>query len=237
MRLSAFRAPTDNERQVKKYWIRNEVNWGENMDATFDKIYSVKIENGAILVEGSLAGVARAPYLRYSQKITIGADGQIHFAVDAKRRPGSVWIQRFGFEFTVSDPDAGFKYFGFGPGETYVDMHHYATCGMWQSTASAEYVPYIMPQEHGNHYGTRYLKLDNGLTFSADKAFEINVSQYGVEELFQKRHAAELQKDGKTHVRVDYKDSGIGSGSCGPQLMDQYKLSEEEIHFEFVLKV
>lgn len=237
MHLTAFRAPTDNERQVKKYWIRNVVNYGENLDASFDKIYSVKIENGVILVEGSLAGVARAPYLRYSQKIVIDAEGQIRFQVDARRRPGSVWIQRFGFEFTVNDPDTGFEYFGFGPGETYVDMHHYATCGLWASKASKEYVPYIMPQEHGNHYGTRYLKLDNGLTFVSDKAFEINVSQYSTEELFKKQHAAELQKDGKTHVRVDYKDSGIGSGSCGPQLMDQYKLSEEEFHFEFVLKI
>ena len=236
MHLTAFRAPTDNERQVKNKWIRNIVNYGENIDATFDKIYSVKVEDGTILVEGSLAGVAHAPYLRYSQKITIGADGQIHFRVDAKRRPGSVWIQRFGFEFTVADEDAEFQYFGFGPGETYMDMHHYASCGMWQSKASREYVPYIMPQEHGNHYGTRYLKLDNGLTFVADKAFEINVSQYSTEELFKKQHAAELEKDGKTHVRIDYKDSGIGSGSCGPQLMDQYKLSEEEFCFEFVLK-
>jgi beta-galactosidase len=237
MHLTAFRAPTDNERQVKNKWIRNIVNYGENIDATFDKIYSVTVEDGAILVEGSLAGVAHAPYLRYSQKITIGADGQIHFRVDAKRRPGSVWIQRFGFEFTVSAPDAEFQYFGFGPGETYMDMHHYAKCGMWQSKASREYVAYIMPQEHGNHYGTRYLKLDNGLTFVADKAFEINVSQYSTEELFKKQHAAELKKDGKSHIRVDYKDSGIGSGSCGPQLMDQYKLSEEEIHFEITLKI
>ncbi|MBE6958765.1 MAG: glycoside hydrolase family 2 [Ruminococcaceae bacterium] len=235
--LTVFRAPTDNERQVKQKWIRNAVNWGENIDATFDKIYSVKLENGVILVEGSLAGVARAPYLHYSQAITVDADGQISFRVDVKRRPGSVWIQRFGVEFTVDDPDAGFKYFGFGPGETYMDMHHYAACGLWESKASREYVPYIMPQEHGNHYGTRYLELENGLTIEADEAFEINVSQYSTEELFKKQHAAELQKDGKTHIRIDYKDSGIGSGSCGPQLMDKYKLSEEEFTFEFVLKI
>ena len=117
-----------------------------------------------------------------------------------------------------------------------MDMHHYAKCGMWKSTASREYVPYIMPQEHGNHYGTRYLKLDNGLTFVGEK-FECNVSQYSTQELFRAQHEAELRKDGKTHVRVDYKDSGIGSGSCGPQLMDKYKLSEEEIHFEVIMKI
>lgn len=237
MRLTAFRAPVDNERHAKNMWIRNIINYGENLDATFDKVYSVKVEDGGILVDGSLAGVARAPYLRYSQRIMISADGQIHFRVDVKRRPGTVWIQRFGFEFTVSDPDAGFRFFGLGPGETYVDMHHYSTCGMWKSTASKEYVPYLMPQEHGNHYGVRYLKLDNGLTFAADTPFECNVSQYSTEELFRSQHEAELRKDGKTHVRVDYKGSGLGSASCGPDLMEKYRLSEETFRFEFVLMI
>ena len=235
--LTTFRAPTDNERTVKNKWIRNVINWGENMDAVFDKIYSVEIENGVILVEGSLAGVARAPYLRYTQRIQIGADGRIGFVVNVRRRPGSIWLQRFGFEFTVADEDAGFRYFGIGPGETYVDMHHYQGYGLWESTASREYVPYIMPQEHGNHYGVRYLKLDNGLGFVADRAFEINVSQYSTEELFQTQHGAELTKDGKTHVRIDYKNSGIGSNSCGPRLADQYQLNEEEFRFEFILEV
>ena len=235
--LSAFRAPTDNERQVKKYWIRNEVNWGENIDATFDKIYAVKVEENVVSVEGALAGVARSPYLRYTQHITVDKNGQIDFRVDVKRRPGSIWIQRFGYEFAVDDPDMPFAYFGYGPGESYMDMHHYAACGLWESTPSREYVPYVMPQEHGNHYGTRYLKLENGLEFAANTPFEINVSQYTTWELFRAQHAAELQKDGKTHVRIDYKNSGIGSGSCGPQLMDQYKLSEEEFSFHFVLKI
>lgn len=235
--LGVFRAPTDNERAIKRHWFSNVVVYGENLEYTFDKVYSTRIENGAVIVEGSLAGVARMPFLHYTQTIRVGADGSISFTVDAKRRPGSIWIQRFGYEFTVNEEDTGFRYFGKGPGETYVDMQHYQGYGMWESTASKEYVPYIMPQEHGNHYGVRYLELDNGLTFVADKAFEINVSQYSTEELFRKAHAAELQKDGKTHVRVDYKDSGIGSGSCGPQLMEEYQLNDAEIHFEVTLKI
>ena len=235
--LSVFRAPTDNERAVKRNWISNIVVYGENLEYTFDKVYSCRIEGGAIIVEGSLAGVARMPFLHYTQTIRVGKDGRISFTVDTKRREGSVWLPRFGYEFTLSDADAGFRYFGMGPGETYVDMHHYQGYGLWESTASKEYVPYIMPQEHGNHYGTRYLKLNNGLTFEANQPFEINVSQYSTKELFRKAHAAELRKDGKTHVRVDYKDSGIGSGSCGPQLMEKYQLNEKQIHFEIVLKV
>jgi beta-galactosidase len=56
-------------------------------------------------------------------------------------------------------------------------------------------------------------------------------------ELFGKKHAAELCKDGLSHVRIDYKDSGIGSHSCGPVLLPQYCLAEKEIHFAFRLEI
>ena len=55
--------------------------------------------------------------------------------------------------------------------------------------------------------------------------------------LFRTRHAAELTKDGTTHVRIDYKNSGIGSSSCGPALMEQYRLREKEICFRFAMQI
>ena len=237
MQLTTFRAPTDNERKEKLKWIRNKHNSAENMDCMFDKVYDCRIEDGVIVLEGSLAGVSRMPYLRYSQKISIAADGKVDFVVDAKLREGCVWLPRFGFEFALKEEDAAFKYFGMGPGESYSDLHHYASFGLWESKASKEYVPYIMPQEHGNHFAVSYLALENGLTFAADKKFECNVSQYSVMNLFNTQHAAELRKDGKTYVRIDYKDSGIGSNSCGPELLPKYRMNDENIHFTFTMSI
>ena len=90
-----------------------------------------------------------------------------------------------------------------------------------------------MPQEHGNHYGTKLLKLENGLTFAADDTFEINVSEYTADMLTNAAHTDELSKDDSINVRIDYKVSGIGSGSCGAQLIDDYKLDEKEISYGF----
>ena len=237
MHLTTFRAPIDNERKAKNMWIRNELIYAENMNAQFDKIYDCGIENGVIVVHGSLAGVSRVPFLRYTQKISIGADGKIGFEVEANLREGCVWIPRFGYEFALKEEDAVFKYFGMGPGETYIDLHHYQGYGLWESKASREYVPYIMPQEHGNHYGVSYLTFENGLTFTADVPFECNVSQYSAKTLWKTEHAAELKKEGKTYVRIDYKNSGVGSGSCGPELLEQYRLSEKQIQFVFTLSI
>ena len=52
-------------------------------------------------------------------------------------------------------------------------------------------------------------------------------------DLFRAEHTDELVKDGKTHLRIDYKVSGIGSNSCGPELEKQYRLDEKEIRFSF----
>lgn len=52
------------------------------------------------------------------------------------------------------------------------------------------------------------------------------------EVLTRAQHTDELIKDGKTHVRVDYKVSGVGSNACGPFLAEKYQLNDKQICFE-----
>ena len=121
-----------------------------------------------------------------------------------------------------------------GPYENYQDMCHHTTIGKFTSTPSKEYVPYIKPQHHGNHTKTKWLEID-GLRFSADRAFEFNVSNYAADMLTYTAHADELIENEHTIVRIDYKNSGIGSNSCGPELLNQYRPGEKTISFGFSL--
>ena len=73
------------------------------------------------------------------------------------------------------------------------------------------------------------------LEFSADTEMEICVSHYDAAALQAANHTDELKKSDATHVRIDYKDSGIGSKSCGPELQEKDRLSEKEIHFGFMI--
>ncbi|NLB41604.1 MAG: hypothetical protein GX815_04970 [Clostridiales bacterium] len=49
-------------------------------------------------------------------------------------------------------------------------------------------------------------------------------------------HTDELRSNDKTNIRIDYKVSGIGSNSCGPELIEKYKLNVKSISFEFYIK-
>ncbi|MBP3360786.1 MAG: glycoside hydrolase family 2 [Clostridia bacterium] len=227
MRLSVWRAPTDNDRKVKNRWF------DENYNKLHSKVYETSVCGNVITVKGALSSVSREPFMRYTAEYTFYADGTIDVSFDGDFDEYRTFIPRLGFEFKTQAKE--FEYFGYGPYESYVDMHHGSKMGMYQSDADNEYVDYIKPQEHGNHYNTKYLKL-GGYVFESTQGFEFNVSNYSTEELETKMHNYELQKDEFTNVRIDYKVSGIGSGSCGPQLMEKYQLKDKKIKFNFRIK-
>ena len=70
----------------------------------------------------------------------------------------------------------------------------------------------------------------------AEGTREFNVSHYTAKMLMKANHWDELKKADFTNIRIDYKNSGIGSNSCGPELLEKYRLSEKEIRFAFYIR-
>jgi beta-galactosidase len=203
----------------------------ENILEHFEKTYSCEIVDNNILIHGAVAGVSRVPYFKYTLSITPYEDGKIDFTLKGNIRPTAYWLPRLGFEFTLPQDNAEFKYFGNGPYESYIDMCHAGKIGLYKSCADDEYINYARPQEHGNHTNTKMLQIGK-LCFEGD-CFDCNISSYNIENLIDAEHTDELFKDGKTHLRIDYKVSGLGSNSCGPDLDKKYCLCEKEIDFKF----
>ena len=230
--LSAWRAPTDNDRNIKGLWGSYNIWEGECLDKQFSKIYDCSLNNGEITVSGSLAGVSRLPYFRYNMKIAVDINGRINFSLCGKVREDSFWLPRFGMEWILPTSSDSFTYFGSGPIESYSDMDHASSVGLYESSAADEYVNYVRPQEHGNHNKVKMLTIGD-MEFHCEKGMEINVSEYTTAALEKAEHTDELVKDGRIHLRTDYKVSGIGSNSCGPALNERYRLSEKDIKFNF----
>ena len=234
VKLSTWRAPTDNDGKIKDLWGRYNIWQGENFEFNFSKVYSCTLSDGVILVEGSLAGVSRLPYFKYNLSVMVNADGVVKYMLGGNIREEVVWLPRLGFEFTMPQANKAFTYYGYGPEESYADMHHGTLMGLYSSDADKEYVNYVRPQEHGNHYNVKQLSI--GTVCFEGKGFEANVSNFDGLALKNAEHTDELKSDGLVHLRVDYKVSGIGSNSCGPQLEPRYRLADKTISFEFTVK-
>ncbi len=235
-KLSYFRATTDNDRRIRAAWDRTN-NWqGENFDCVFSKVYTCEVKDNEVSFTASAAGVSRMPFFHYSISYKFYDDGSVSVTLDGKIREDVIWLPRLGYEFKLAYNKDKFRYFGNGPLESYRDMTHHGTVAYYESSADSEYVPYVRPQEHGNHTSCKELNIFDSLSFSAED-MDISVLHHSIEAVHAAEHTDEIEASDGTHVRVDYKVSGIGSASCGPELAKKYRLAEKDIHFEFDMKI
>lgn len=237
VKLSANRAFIDNDRGRVYRWAKINDWQGENLDCTFTNVRSVTVEENTIIADCALAGISRLPVFKYQTKVQIFADGRISYNLTGKVRESAMWLPRIGYEFPLNKANQEFKYFANGPYENYCDMCHHVRQDWFESNCDNEYVDYPMPQEHGLHTNAKALIIENQLQFTAQSPFEFNVSKYGIDQLWKAKHTDEIGDSFATHVRIDYKNSGVGSSSCGPDLEPEYKLSEKEIEFSFNVSI
>lgn len=233
--FSAFRAPTDNEKHMVPLWT-GVTGWqGENLENTFNNVHEVTCENGCVRIVGALAGISRRPYLRYTLLMRFLADGTVCYDLDGTVAENAQWLPRLGFHFPLAKKDVPFTYYAMGPLESYCDSCHHGRVDYFQSTAQAEFVPYVMPQEHGNHIRAKELVVDDTLRIWGDQ-FQFQLLPYSTHQLYAAKHVEELPPSSVSYLRVDYKNSGLGSASCGPALAERYRLNEKQIRFRFCLQ-
>ena len=178
------------------------------------------------------------PILHYLVTYTVFADGALKVEYDVSVREGLPFLPRFGCEFALPAETENVRYFGYGPMESYADKRLAAVLGEFRSKVKDQHEPYVRPQENGAHYGTKWAQVysvaGDGLSIAGDIHF--SASPYSVNQLTETAHEYELEPDGLTYVKVDHKQSGIGSNSCGPELDPAYRFSETGFSFEFTVK-
>ncbi|HIV47274.1 MAG TPA: DUF4981 domain-containing protein [Candidatus Acutalibacter stercorigallinarum] len=237
MGWNLYRAPTDNDQYIRHQWELA----GYHRPTV--KVYGTQVsrlENGGACVtcQLSIAALTVSPFLRVEAQWAIDAQGRMDASLDCRRDGRFPWLPRFGVRLFMPRDFASVEYFGYGPYESYQDKHQASHLGVYAQAVDAMHEDYLKPQENSSHWGCRYVTLTDGaysLTASSETPFSMNVSPYTQEELAEKKHNYELTKCGQTVVCLDYKMSGVGSNSCGPELLPQYRLEEEEFAFRFTL--
>jgi beta-galactosidase len=110
----------------------------------------------------------------------------------------------------------------------------------YKSMVREQYIPYIMPQEHGHKTDVRWLKLLNkhghGIKILADPIFEFSASNYSSNDLYSACHTYELKKQNHIFLNIDKAMRGLGTGSCGPDTLNQYRLLKSYYTFTYTLQ-
>ena len=230
---NVYRAPTDNDRNIVLSW--KEAGYDRSVVKVYGCEARVKQGTVAITCDFSMAAVYIQPFLRLHAVWSINGEGEIKVAVDGKRDTSFPFLPRFGLKFHLPQEEQEVTYLGYGPHESYCDKHQASYVDVFHTTVPQLHVDYVRPQENGSHYNCSSIQV-GGLQASGSRPFSFSASEYTIQELEAKHHNYELEPSGSVIVCTDYKQSGVGSNSCGPELLPQYRLDEDQFHWEMLYR-
>lgn len=236
MELNIWRAPTDNDMYIKSEWKK------AHYDKAYTRAYTTEVVQGkhGVKITSHASVVAETVQKILDVTITwkIEAAGKIDADIAVTKDDEFPDLPRFGVRMFLDKKLSAARYFGMGPQESYCDKHQAASHGLYQANVDDLHENYIRPQENGSHYDCEYVELNNsryGIVVSAENAFSFNASYYTQEELEKKTHNYELTESDSVVFCVDYALNGIGSNSCGPVVLDQYRFDDVLFRFQFTL--
>ena len=236
MELNIWRAPTDNDMYIKSEWKK------AHYDKAYTRAYTTEVVQGkhGVKITSHASVVAETVQKILDVTITwkIEAAGKIDADIAVTKDDEFPDLPRFGVRMFLDKKLSAVRYFGMGPQESYCDKHQAASHGLYRADVGDLHEDYIRPQENGSHYDCEYVELNNsryGIVASAEKAFSFNASYYTQEELEKKTHNYELAESDSVVLCVDYALNGIGSNSCGPVVLEQYRFDDVLFRFQFTL--
>ena len=236
MELNIWRAPTDNDMYIKSEWKK------AHYDKAYTRAYTTEVVQGkhGVKITSHASVVAETVQKILDVTITwkIEAAGKIDADIAVTKDDEFPDLPRFGVRMFLDKKLSAARYFGMGPQESYCDKHQAASHGLYHANVDDLHEDYIRPQENGSHYDCEYVELNNsryGIVVSAENAFSFNASYYTQEELEKKTHNYELTESDSLVFCVDYALNGIGSNSCGPVVLEQYRFDDVLFRFQFTL--
>ena len=238
MGYNIWRAPTDNDRNIKDTW--RKAGYDRTSGRAYETVMSVEETYVKIETVLSLSAISLQRILNIKACWVISADGIIDVKLDVKKDPAFPFLPRFGLRLFLPKEMSKVTYSGMGSAESYMDKKWAGYHGVFTSEVRYMHEDYLHPQENGSHHDCDYVTMvstggaagkEISLTAVAKEIFAFNASHYTQEELTDKAHNYELEESPYTVLCIDYRQSGIGSNSCGPELLEKYQLNPEQFMF------
>ena len=214
------------------------------MNKVQHSLQSVKLvrEAGALVeVVHRASGREQWSDFQHVHRYSLLPSGELQVENKVRLGKGIADIPRVGVNLALIPGLEQLEWFGRGPWENYWDRKASAMVGLYRSTVTEQYVPYIMPQEHGHRADVRWLSLTDmqghGVSIVGSPTLEFSASHLTADDLYNARHTIDLQPRAEVILNLDHAQRGLGTGSCGPDTLEQYRLLDSEYNFVYHLRL
>ncbi|MBN2008749.1 DUF4981 domain-containing protein [candidate division KSB1 bacterium] len=218
-----------HERQLKRYWEAEEW-WFEGLDHVNEQLQAIDIlknTEAEILINvhtmwSNLVTRRDNTGFECNYEYTFLPTGDILLHHYVSPFGELDYFQKVGVQLRLNQDLQQFTWYGRGPFETYPDRKTGAKMGIYHGTVDEQYVPYILPQEHGNKTDVRWAALTNGdgvgLAVFADPDMNVNASNYDPDNIDRARYAFQLKKADYVTLNLDHKVTGVGDTPVLPRM-------------------
>jgi beta-galactosidase len=237
----------------KKILISKKMYEPQNIDPQLS-LFRASIDNDGFKLLPNLAWVETTTLKRWQQQ---GIDAEVSQLVKNQikreaRADGSVRFEhsvvvpktlddlpRIGVSFPLPKGFTEISWWGNGPHECYPDRQSSAMMGIF--SGQADELPYLVPQEYGLRTSCRWFEVSNPETkevirIEADGApLHMSALPYTTQDLYQAADQTELTKRPYLTMNIDVAHRGLGTASCGPDVLPQYRISAGKYQFSYVI--
>ncbi len=131
-------------------------------------------------------------------------------------------------------------WYGRGPHETYPDRKQSGRVGIYSEDVDAVSLPYVMPQEYGNKTDVRWAAVTDadgrGIRVESAEVMQVSAHPFETAALEEARHVFTLHCGDATVFNVDFEVCGLGNGSCGPGVLEKYKVAGRAVRARLKLR-
>jgi beta-galactosidase len=124
------------------------------------------------------------------------------------------YLPRVGVELNLPGELETLTWYGRGPHENYSDRKLGAAVGVYQSTVTEQFTPYVYPGECGGKEDARWLALTNsagsGLLVVGLDALHFDALHYSIRDLAEAGHIVALQPREDVILHLDARHMGVG---------------------------
>lgn len=231
-----WRAPTYNGGSKKQWYLEGYDRMNQNTYSCFVK----KRDNVVIIdTDVSLGANSAPPVIKMNVKWSFDSLGVLSVECKGSVREKSALLPHLGLKFIMPKEFENAEYFGLGDKESYPDRYKAFKFGLYKSTVTDMYEHYIKPQECGNRFAVRHMKIadNNGLGLKIStlnkKAFCFKALHYDTEDIINAEHDFELPESDKTVLNIDWKVNAISEAEDLDVPKNSRNLGNKEFDFGF----
>lgn len=241
-KLQLWRAATDNDglRLLPERGTGVLPRWLElGLDRIEHRVESVRAAPGGVDVVHAVSGRGCWDDAVHRQRYRLLDTGGLLVENDVRFGPDLRDLPRVGVVLLLAPGLERLEWFGRGPWEDYPDRLASTVVGSFRSTVADEYVPYILPQEHGRHSDVRRLALTDargfGLAVEGRPLISFTASHFTAADLYAARHTCDLEPRQEVVLSLDHAQRGLGTSACGPDTHPRHRLTVARYRFSYVL--